>query len=134
MTTAATFYTALQSLAVTGVTNLSNPPTATELNTATFPVKWLDSIGLSEEPLHRGTVGGQRVLRARLIVITDAIGQDRHAQRWAAARAMVDTLNTALKTLTGIYYGMTYRMEVDPRLWEGYYAVVCEIEVPEVGD
>lgn len=132
MTTLASFYSSLQALSVTGVTDLDNPPTINDLGTANLPVKWVDSIGFDAEPLRAKGVGGLRTLRARLVVVTDAAGQDRHAARWTAARTMLDTLDTALKTLSGTYYRLVYSMDVDPRFWDGWFAVVADITLEDL--
>lgn len=132
MTTTATFYTALQSLSVSGVTNLDNPPTLNDLSTANIPCKWVDSIGYDAAPLYARDIGGDRMLRARVVIVTDAIGQDRHAERWSAARTMMDTLETAIQTLTGIYRLSTYSVDVDPAFWEGWYAVTATLEVTDL--
>jgi hypothetical protein len=130
--TLATWYAAFRDLALTGVTSLSNPPTDADLSTAHVPCKWVDSVGLEEGPLRRGALGGDRTLRARVIVVTDLLGQDRHAGRWTAALAMVDTVNTGLKTLGAtIGYTARWTITIEPMLWDVAMAVVADIECPE---
>ena len=132
MTTMASFYSTLSDLSVTGVNNLDNPPVFNDLSTANIPCKWVDSLTVEDGPLIARDVGGDRTLRARVVVVTDAIGQDRHAQRWSAARTMSDTLETALQTLTGVYQRISYTVEVDPALWDGWYAVTAAIELEDL--
>jgi len=132
VTTLATFYSDLQSLSVSGVTNLDNPPTPADLGTANIPCKWVDSLGFDASPLYAKNTGGDRTLRARVVVVTDAIGQDRHAGRWVAARLMVDTLETAIQTMTGVYRRMSYSVDVEPGLWDGWFAVVADVTVADL--
>ena len=134
MTTLATFYTALTALAPTGVTVLSNPAReAGDLSSAKRPVMWVDSLGFDEAQLHAKSLGGDRTLRARLVVVTEAETQDRHANRWSDARAMADTLDTAIKTLGAAYRISRYSLDVEPNLLGVYFGVVAELEVEGFG-
>ncbi len=130
-TTLATIYAALRDLALTGVTSLTVPDPG--LDTATIPCKWVDSIAITEEPLRRGLMGGQRAFRARLVVVTDLNGQDIRANRWTDALAMVDTLNTGIKTLSStLGYTANWTIEVDPMFaGGGAFAVVATISASE---
>ena len=134
MTTLATFYTALTSLAPTGVTVLDNPPrTVADLSSAKRPTMWVDSLGFDEAQLRKGAVGKDRTLRARIMVVTEAETQDLHANRWSAARAMADTLDTAIKTLAATYYVARYSLDVSPDLLGVYFGVTAELEVEVIG-
>ena len=134
MTTLATFYSALTSLAPTGVTVLSNPPQAAgDLSSARRPVMWVDSLGFDEAQLHAKGLGGDRTFRARLVVVTEAETQDRGTTRWSDARAMADTLDTAIKTLAATYYVARYSMSVEPNLLGVFFGVVAELEVEGFG-
>ena len=133
MTTLATFYTALTAMAPTNVTVLSNPPgTAGDLG-AKRPVMWVDSLGFDEAQLHAGAVGGERTFRARLVVVTEAEAQNRHANRWSDARTMADTLDTAIKTLDAAYRISSYALTVEPNLLGAFFGVVAEFEAEAFG-
>ena len=126
-----TWYDALAALSVTGVTNLAQPPTAADLSKANVPVMWVDTAGIDEAPLHSGGIGGEVELRARIVIVTGSQAQDSHAKRWDIAIDMVDTLNTAIKTLG--YETLTYSIDLDPEFWGMFFAVVAELRAAEVG-
>ena len=134
MTTLATFYSALAALAPTSVTVLANPPReAGDLSSAKRPAMWVDSLGFDEAQLHAKGLGGDRTFRARIVIVTEAATQDLHANRWSDARAMADTLDTAIKTLASTYYVARYSMSVEPNLLGVYFGVVAELEVEGFG-
>ena len=126
MTTLATFYATYRDLSLTSVTNLDEPPQ--DVTTAQLPCKWVDTVGVDEAPLRAKGVGGERTLRARVVVAVTPAGQDRHADRWSDALAMVDTLNAGIKTVAS--RPSRWSMDVDPN-FNGYFAVVAAIESPE---
>ena len=126
-TTFATFYTTYKDLALTGVTNLDEPPLS--LTTAQCPAKWVDSGGLDEAPLRAKGVGGDRTLRGRIVVAMAPVGQDTHASRWSDTWTMADTLNTGIKTVAS--RAASWTIDVNPNFAERYFAVVATIEEPE---
>lgn len=131
MATLATIYTALSDLSLSGVTNLDEPPIA--LETAILPCKWVDSVGIDESPLHRGSMGGDRKHKARIVVVTDALGQDTQGARWAVALAMADTLNAGIKTLGAtIGYTTTWTLTVEP-MFQNYLGVMAVLEMGDIG-
>ena len=130
MTTMATFYATYKNLALTGVTSLGQPPTATDLATAKLPAKWVDSASLEEAPARAKGVGGERVLKCRLVVAVAPIGQSSHASRWSDTFTMVDTLNVGIKTVAD--KTTTWSVEAVPNFSDGWgYAVIATIETAE---
>jgi hypothetical protein len=130
--TLATWYEALRDLKLTGVQNLLVPPTPAGMSAMHPPYKWVDAIGIEEEPLRRGALGGTRTLRARVVVVTDLIGQDLQPVRWEAALAMVDTLNAGIKSLgSTIGYTARWNVIIEPMLYDMAVAVVADITNPE---
>jgi hypothetical protein len=128
-TTLNTFYTTYRDLALTGVTNLDQPPLS--LPSAKFPCKWIHTVGLDEAPLRAKGVGGARTLRCTLVVAVGVMGQDTHANRWSDMLAMVDTVNAGIKTVAS--RSATYSVDANPGFAEMYFAVVATIEQSEVG-
>ncbi len=130
MTTMATFYATFAGLALTGVRSLSQPPTANELNTGRLPAKWVDGAGLDEAPARSKGVGGERVLKCRLVVAVSPVGQSTHASRWSDTFTMVDTLNAGIKTVADNTTSWT--VEAVPNFSDGWgYAVIATIETSE---
>ena len=127
-TTLATWHAAFRDLALTGVTNLDEPPV--DFKTAVIPCKFVDSMGFDEAPLHRARIGGDQTMRCRVVVVTDVSGQDMRKNRWADALAMMDTLNTGIQTLgSTLGFGLRYSVECDPWFREGQaFAVVATVE------
>jgi len=130
-TTLATFYNTYANLSLAGVTNLSYPPTAVDLNSGRMPCKWVDSLGVSESPLHSGGPGGERVLSCRLVVLVARNDMDSHDRRWAETLAMVDTVNAGIKTVADAL--TTWSVAAEPGLYDGYFGVVAQIETSEIG-
>jgi hypothetical protein len=136
MTTAAAFYGAFNSLAVTGVTSISTPPMGAP---AVLPCKWVDSAGLDNGTLHARSNAGNRILRCRIILLVSAAAQDTQAERWTDTLAMVDTLDAAIAGMTNPASGtLTWKTEARADLGgrEGttearYFGVVATIEAAE---
>ena len=126
-TTFTTFYQRYRDMSVTGVTNVDIPPMM--VNTAKFPCKWVHTCSIAEAPMRAKAVGGDRILRCTVVVVTGAMGQDTQGGRWSTMLAMVDTLNSAIKTASD----RTTQWEVAavPNYADEYLAVVAEIEQPE---
>lgn len=127
MTTLATFTALYRSLALTGVTNFTAPPL--KLDTADMPAKWVDTVGIDEGQLRAKGVGGERILRCRMVVVVAVMGQDTQTERWADAQAMVDTVNAGIKTVAEDT--TTWRIALMPDFGDVYLAVVAEIEQSE---
>jgi hypothetical protein len=127
MTTLATFADLYRNLALAGVTSLTYPPLG--LNTANLPAKWVDTVGIDEGQLRAKGVGGERVLRCRMVVVVCAMGQDTQAERWGDAQAMVDTVNAGIKTVAEDT--TTWRINLVPLEDGAYLAVIAEIEQRE---
>ena len=130
MTTLATFYDTFKDLDLQSVRNLDAPPTAMDLTSAKLPCKWVDSFVVEESPARAKGAGGERVLRCRVIVAIWALVQGTHAKRWSDTIAMVDTLNTGIKTVCDKTTSWT--VEAMPGFSDGWgYAVIATIETPE---
>ena len=127
MTTLATFSALYRNLALTGVTSLAAPPLS--LETAHLPAKWVDTVGIDEGQLRAKGVGGERVLRCRMIVVVAAMGQDTQGERWSDAQTMVDTVNAGIKTVAEDT--TTWRINLTPINDGAYLAVIADIEQSE---
>lgn len=132
MTTLATFYTLLSGVVVAGTTALGEPPIST-VPTAKLPALWVDVVSAEEAPIHKRSMGGERILKARVVVLMGSPGQDTHAHRWSETLAMADTLNNALLALTNSIGAVwTWTVEATPNLDNaGYWAVTATVQAAE---
>jgi len=113
-TTFATFYAAFNTLSVTGVTSLTEPPL--DVQTAQLPCKWVDIAGLDGGPFMTGQIGGWPMFRCRVVVLMKPIGQGRQATRWSDALTMMDT-------------NLSWAITLEPNFADsGYFAVVASVE------
>ncbi len=131
MTTLAAWYAALKGLTVTGATARAEPPL--KLESAQLPALWVDVVGVDETGAHKGTRGGERLLKARIVVLMAPPGQDRQANRWADTIAMADTLTTALAAMSTVSVGaLEWTVSCDPNFdGSGYWAVVANVQARE---
>jgi len=127
-TTFATFYAAFNTLSVTGVTSLTEPPL--DVQTAQLPCKWVDIAGLDGGPFMTGQIGGWPMFRCRVVVLMKPIGQGRQATRWSDALTMMDTLNDAITGMTKPVIGnLSWAITLEPNFADsGYFAVVASVE------
>ncbi len=95
MTTYAGFLNGLRDLAVTGVTNLQEPPAS--LNAADLPAKWVQLPVGKEPAMTFGYNGGWTRFKADVVVALTPAMQGTQNQNWVQAVAMLDTLTTALR-------------------------------------
>lgn len=131
-TTLATVYAALHALSLAGVTNLAEPPLG-NLPSVRMPCKWIDTCTLEDVPLRAKATGGGVTMSLRVVVVTGAPGQDRHANRWSDTITMVDTLRAGIKAMAvpvGGPLSVTY--EATPNFDDtGYFAVVATVSALE---
>lgn len=133
MTTAATFYASFRDLSLTGVTNKNEPQL--EVPSALLPLKWVDSVSLDDKDLLAKRMGGDKVIRCRVVVLVEAPGQDRHANRWSDTITMMDTLEAAMVAMTRPSQGMLeWTIEATPSFdGSGYFAVIAEVTGVDIG-
>jgi len=127
-TTLATFYNTYKNLALSNIDSLDRPPTLSELS-GKVPCKWVDLAGLDEEPLRKGSPGGDRTLRCRLVVAIAPLGQSTQSSRWSDTLAMVDTVNTGIKSVADDT--TTWSVEAVPNFWDWGFAVTATLESNE---
>ena len=130
MTTLATFHNTFTDLNLKGVLKLAVPPTATDLESAKLPCKWVDSLTIEEAPARAKGAGGERGLKCRVVVAMWPLAQGTHARRWSDTLTMVDTLNAGIKSVCDNTTSWT--VEATPNFWDGWgFAVVATIETSE---
>ena len=131
MTTVAAWYAALKGITVAGTTALAEPPLSAP--SARLPALFVDTVAVDEQTIHKGVLGGQRVLKGRIVILMGSPGQDRQANRWSDTLTMADTLSAALRLMTNptggpLEWTLACTADFDR---SGYWAVTANVQAVE---
>lgn len=135
LTTLTTFVDGLEGLDVAGVARRfpQGPPAA--LNRGDLPAQFamLPRPAVTEGGWVFGQAGYQRTLRAELVIVLEAVGQNTYPQNFRRAVDMIDNLNAALESSTAhdLANGSpewTVRLEALEVAGAGYWALIADVE------
>jgi len=131
-TTYRTFVDALEALVVTGVVQryTSGPPSGAP-GTSDIPAQYVRYPGSDEVAIVFGEGGGWPTLRAELVLLVEAVGQNTQGRNFDLTVDMMDNLATALRGTTCTTKSKlrwSVRMGEDLVAGTAYWAVVANVE------
>ena len=131
-TTYRSFVDALEALVITGVNRryTQGPPVGSPAP-ADCPAQYVRYPGSDEIAIVFGEQGGWPTLRAELVVLVRAVGQDMGGENFDDTVDMMDNIATALRgasCITKSKLRWSLRQTIDTVAGQDYWAVVANVE------
>ena len=132
VTTYRSFVDALEALVITGVVRqyTQGPPSGAPA-TADTPAQYVRSPGSDEIAIVFGEQGGWPTLRAELVILVEAVGQNVQPENFDDTVDMMDNIATALRgatCMTKSHVRWSLRQTIDTVAGQAYWAVVAGVE------